>query len=255
MYNPRTEKRLARENLKLAKKNIGLIKGEVRYKIQLAEQSEDDANLSFAYFGERLGIHKINNKEYVESAEGYMKAAKLRLETGQVKKAVNDYEGAFLGYYSAAKYLTKNREKNYKKEYDEKVEDIEKAESSTSSSEYKEDLRKSLNEIKSEYDRYYNKNELRAKEKECLRQAERLEKVLKGKWKGLRGVVEEGSEKTARIAVATASIIGLLGGIFFLSSNLTGNVVGNMTNSTSNWIGGILFAIGLVGAFFYFKKR
>jgi len=54
---------------------------------------------------------------------------------------------------------------------------------------------------------------------------------------------------------ATSSIISLLGGIFFLSSNLTGNVIGNMTNSTSNWIGGILFAVGLIGAFVYFKKK
>ncbi len=55
--------------------------------------------------------------------------------------------------------------------------------------------------------------------------------------------------------IITPSVIALLGGLFFLSFNLTGNVIGNMTNSTSNWIGGILLVIGLVGAFVYFKKK
>lgn len=50
-------------------------------------------------------------------------------------------------------------------------------------------------------------------------------------------------------------IIGLVGGLFFLSSNLTGNVIGNLNQTSSNWIGGFLFLIGLVGAFAYFKRR
>lgn len=53
----------------------------------------------------------------------------------------------------------------------------------------------------------------------------------------------------------TLAILGTLGGLFFLSSNLTGNIVGNMTNSTSNWIGGVLFIVGLVGALIYFRKK
>ncbi len=54
---------------------------------------------------------------------------------------------------------------------------------------------------------------------------------------------------------ATAAIIGILGGLFFLSSNITGNVIGNLTNSTSNWIGAELFIFGLISAFTYFRKR
>lgn len=50
-------------------------------------------------------------------------------------------------------------------------------------------------------------------------------------------------------------IISLMFGLFFLSPNLTGNVVGNLNKSSSNWISGILFLIGLIGIFFYFKKR
>jgi hypothetical protein len=50
-------------------------------------------------------------------------------------------------------------------------------------------------------------------------------------------------------------IVGVLGGIFFLSSNLTGNVIGSLNQSSSNFIGIGFFLVGLVGAFFYFKKR
>jgi len=49
------------------------------------------------------------------------------------------------------------------------------------------------------------------------------------------------------------SIVSFLVGIFFLSPNLTGNVIGNLTQTTSNWTGGILFVLGIVGVF-YFRK-
>lgn len=53
----------------------------------------------------------------------------------------------------------------------------------------------------------------------------------------------------------TMSIIGILGGIFFLSNNITGNVIGNMTNSTSNIIGVTFLLVGLVAGFFWLKSR
>jgi hypothetical protein len=49
-------------------------------------------------------------------------------------------------------------------------------------------------------------------------------------------------------------IICLLIGLFFLSPNLTGNAIGNLATSTSNWVGGILFISGLIGIYF-FKKN
>jgi hypothetical protein len=55
-----------------------------------------------------------------------------------------------------------------------------------------------------------------------------------------------------------AAIIGVgsfLLSLMFLSSNLTGNVIGNLNQVLSNWIGGILFIIGLIGALFYFNKK
>ena len=58
-------------------------------------------------------------------------------------------------------------------------------------------------------------------------------------------------EKTA----ITSAIIGLIIAIFFLSPNLTGNAIGDLTNYTSNWIGGILFIVGLICVFTFFKKK
>ena len=55
-----------------------------------------------------------------------------------------------------------------------------------------------------------------------------------------------------KLGVITA-IISLLGGLFFLSSNVTGNVIGSQ--SSSNIIGAILLIIGLISGFFWFKKR
>ncbi len=61
--------------------------------------------------------------------------------------------------------------------------------------------------------------------------------------------------KEGGLVGATTSIIGLSAGIFFLSSNITGNVIGNLTQTSSNIIGVILFVVGIVGAFFYFRRR
>lgn len=50
--------------------------------------------------------------------------------------------------------------------------------------------------------------------------------------------------------------IGLLffGGAFFLSSNVTGNVIG-LSNSTSSWIGVVLILIGLIALGFWIKSK
>lgn len=46
----------------------------------------------------------------------------------------------------------------------------------------------------------------------------------------------------------------LLSGLFFLSSNITGNAIGNITKQTSTIIGTILFVTGLIATFFCVKK-
>ena len=56
------------------------------------------------------------------------------------------------------------------------------------------------------------------------------------------------------VSAAVLILVGIAS-LFFLSSNLTGNVIGNMSQTSSNWVGGVLFIIGLVGAFLYFRNK
>jgi len=83
--------------------------------------------------------------------------------------------------------------------------------------------------------------------------ASNLGKEIESDLKKLKGVRTKKAgtlEKTA----ATVAVIGILGGIFFLSPNITGNVIGN-SSSTGNMAGIVLFVLGLVGALFYFKRK
>ena len=58
-----------------------------------------------------------------------------------------------------------------------------------------------------------------------------------------------------RVTSAFIGGIGIATGVFFLSPNLTGNIIGNLNQTSSNWIGVVLSVIGLIGAFAYFKIR
>lgn len=53
----------------------------------------------------------------------------------------------------------------------------------------------------------------------------------------------------------TTTILGLLGSILFLTSNLTWNIIGGLNQSYSDIIGVVLFFIGITGALFFFSKR
>jgi len=59
-----------------------------------------------------------------------------------------------------------------------------------------------------------------------------------------------GLEKSLVISV----IIGLVFGILFLDTNLTGNVIG-LSSSASYLVGGILFLVGIVASFFWIKNK
>lgn len=52
-----------------------------------------------------------------------------------------------------------------------------------------------------------------------------------------------------------ASLAGILGGIFFLSFNITGNAIANLSIKTTSWIGAGLLIVGLIAGFFWFKGR
>ncbi|MEK6893289.1 MAG: hypothetical protein AABX07_03735 [Nanoarchaeota archaeon] len=55
--------------------------------------------------------------------------------------------------------------------------------------------------------------------------------------------------------VVIITMIGLLGSIFVLSPYFTGNVINNHRDLASGWIGGVLFVIGLIGMWRYFKNK
>jgi hypothetical protein len=53
---------------------------------------------------------------------------------------------------------------------------------------------------------------------------------------------------------AVISILSLVGGLLFLSGNFTGNVVGNLTNSSGNLVGVCLIVVGLIAGAFCLRK-
>ena len=75
-----------------------------------------------------------------------------------------------------------------------------------------------------------------------LKSSKDIEKGLKGRSSGL--------EKS----VTAVSIVAVIEGIFFLSPNITGSVIGSMARSSSNILGAVLFIAGITGAFFISRK-
>ena len=51
------------------------------------------------------------------------------------------------------------------------------------------------------------------------------------------------------------TIAGLGAGIFFLSSNITGNAIADMITKTISFLGAGLVIVGLVAGFFWIKSR
>jgi len=51
------------------------------------------------------------------------------------------------------------------------------------------------------------------------------------------------------------AITGLFSSMFFLSAEITGNVVGSLSKSSGNIIGLVLFIVGILAAVFYFRRR
>ena len=50
------------------------------------------------------------------------------------------------------------------------------------------------------------------------------------------------------------SIAFLMASLFFSSLNLTGNVIGESHLTSSNLLGGVLFLVGTIAAFYYLRK-
>lgn len=68
-------------------------------------------------------------------------------------------------------------------------------------------------------------------------------------------ILRYGKRSPFETAMAVFAMIGLLGATFIFSSNFTGNVINSSINSVSNWIGVVLFVVGLVGAFVYLRRK
>jgi len=81
--------------------------------------------------------------------------------------------------------------------------------------------------------------------------AEKAEELLKyAKKEGLINYKRSGLEKS----LAVLFIGSILASLFFLSPNITGNVIGSLKTSSSNIVAVILFVLGIAG-FVFFKKR
>ncbi len=55
--------------------------------------------------------------------------------------------------------------------------------------------------------------------------------------------------------LAVLMAAGILAGLFFLAPNLTGNIIGNLSQTSSNWLGAVLLVAGLAGGFFWLRGR
>ena len=115
---------------------------------------------------------------------------------------------------------------------------------------YKEEMPR----LEKQFEQAVLKGEDRKKTKEIYAQMDGLKKRLREEVKETTFSMH-GKRRGLPSVFSIIGIVSILAGLIFLSSNITGNVIGNMANSTSNWVGGVLFIIGLIGTFFYFRKR
>ncbi|MBU0894727.1 MAG: hypothetical protein KKF48_00490 [Nanoarchaeota archaeon] len=74
--------------------------------------------------------------------------------------------------------------------------------------------------------------------------------------KEAKDAIERGSKGglTSKLSLIMV-FFGFLVSIFFLSSNFTGNIIGNLSNSGSNYLGIVSLVIGLVGVYLWKKKQ
>jgi tetratricopeptide (TPR) repeat protein len=76
--------------------------------------------------------------------------------------------------------------------------------------------------------------------------SERLEAVKETSKEIIKGRERVFGELERTAAAATAALVGIFGGFYFFTPNITGNAIGSLSSTGSNWIGGILFIIGIL---------
>jgi hypothetical protein len=81
-----------------------------------------------------------------------------------------------------------------------------------------------------------------------------LERVADAITDDLEGSVAEIKRRSRNPLSAFIGVAGILGGLFFTSANITGHVI-SLTTTYSNWMGAVLFIVGLVGLGIYFRAK
>lgn len=99
------------------------------------------------------------------------------------------------------------------------------------------------------YDTMINENEVAVYEPEQI--------YILGSKKDIQGFKEfvkhnKGTSLEWRFVPGIITV--LLASLFFLSLSITGNAIGNMSTTSSNWIAVVLFVLGVAG-FAFFKRR
>jgi len=79
--------------------------------------------------------------------------------------------------------------------------------------------------------------------------------IARAKISELEKKIEAQDNRIKRKLSIAASIFSILGGLFFLSPNLTGNAISNMTTQTASWIGAVLIIIGIIALYFLMKAK
>jgi len=72
---------------------------------------------------------------------------------------------------------------------------------------------------------------------------------------GFKKYIKKSKDTLENKVISGMFIFIFLASIFFLSTNITGNTIGNITESGSKFIGIILFLLGISGFFIYRKLR
>lgn len=80
------------------------------------------------------------------------------------------------------------------------------------------------------------------------------ERGYHGKRKNTYQSAEDELNRVREQLFAITAIMGITLGLLFLSSNITGNVIGS-GNGSANLAGIALLIIGIIGAFVYFKRK
>jgi len=168
----------------------------------------------------------VNRRELKEKAKKYESAAKYWVE--------RVHKSDFAGYVKRG--YVEEREEKASKNYVTAGDTFVRL----------EDFNKAIQNYKKAIE--YAASGGRRKIQEKITQLESLSKTKKGR-PLKRGKLERS------FGFAIVAMASFLGALFLISFNLTGNVIGGVSQNNSNWISVVLFVLGMVFSFLYFKNK